>query len=178
MASEDCKCAPFSHMHVPDVACPDAPIRTFETGATRDTDAGKLDFEGFLSPLVLERYAEYMDKNRRQRDGTYRDSDNWQKGIPLVAYAKSLWRHFFKFWKRHRGWEADESLEDSLCGVLFNASGYLHEELKAKQLGVSSTKMANDYPIGFLRWTDGRYIQTPAYDQHIGAGYQLGEDAE
>ena len=30
-------------------------IREFATGASRDTDAGKLDLEGFLSPLVLER---------------------------------------------------------------------------------------------------------------------------
>src|SRR5687768_9111242 len=28
--------------------------RTFSTGATRDTDNGKLDYEAFLSPLVLE----------------------------------------------------------------------------------------------------------------------------
>ena len=27
--------------------------RVFETGATRDTDAGKPDYEGFLSPLVI-----------------------------------------------------------------------------------------------------------------------------
>lgn len=154
-----------------------APIRTFDTGATRDTDAGKLDFEGFLSPLVLERYAEYMDKNRQQRDGTYRDSDNWQKGIPLTAYAKSLWRHFHAFWKRHRGYTANESLEDSLCAIIFNASGYLHEVLKDKQkqcdseacvIGTPESKHA--FPRN-LRWE-------AAYDQHIGAGYPLGEDAE
>jgi len=78
-------------------------IRRFDTGATRDTDEGKLDFEGFLSPLVLERYAQYMNKHRKQSDGKLRDSDNWQKGIPLKAYIKSLWRHFFDLWKIHRG---------------------------------------------------------------------------
>lgn len=148
-----------------------APIRKFETGATRDTDAGKLDFEGFLSPLVLERYAEYMDKNRQQRDGTYRDSDNWQKGIPFVAYAKSLWRHFFAFWKRHRGYTANESLEDSLCAILFNTSGYLHETLKARAYQAEG--------LGGLKgvdWQQGKWV--PAYDQHIGAGYPLGQDAE
>ena len=57
-------------------------MRNFDTGATRDVDTNKLDFEGFLSPVVLERYAEYMHKNRVQADGNLRDSDNWQKGIP------------------------------------------------------------------------------------------------
>ncbi|KKK53952.1 hypothetical protein LCGC14_3089650, partial [marine sediment metagenome] len=32
-------------------------VRTFDSGANRSSEEGKLDFEGFLSPLVLERYA-------------------------------------------------------------------------------------------------------------------------
>ncbi len=172
MTAGACNCdGTYPHIHVPDVPDPDAPIRTFETGATRDTDANKLDFEGFLSPLVLERFAEYMDKNRKQRDGTYRDSDNWQKGIPFNAYAKSLWRHFFAFWKRHRGYAANESLEDSLCAVIFNASGYLHETLKAGAYQAEG--------LGGLKgvdWQQGKWVA--AYDQHIGAGYPLGSDAE
>lgn len=108
-------------------------MRKFETGATRDTDQGKLDYEGFLSPLALERYAEYMNENRIQADGKLRDSDNWQKGIPLTAYIKSLWRHFFDVWKEHRGISTDSGLERALCGIIFNAMGYLHEVLKAKQ---------------------------------------------
>lgn len=134
-------------------------MRTFDTGATRDTDTGKLDYEGFLSPLVLRRYAEYMNKNRVQADGNVRDSDNWQKGIPLNAYMKSGWRHFMDWWMYHRGpqyWPADRDcdhecedcnlidcdcadcfaidsgLEDALCAMLFNVMGYLHEILKEK----------------------------------------------
>ena len=42
----------------------DNKIRTFETGATRDTELGKLDYEGFLSPTVLKAYAEYLNKHR------------------------------------------------------------------------------------------------------------------
>ena len=71
-------------------------VRKFESGATRDTDEGKLDFEGFLSPLVLERFARYMHKNRVQSDGSLRDSDNWQNLFGEDHYAvcmKSLWRH-------------------------------------------------------------------------------------
>jgi hypothetical protein len=111
-----------------------APIRQFETGATRNVDAGKPDFEGFLSPLSLRRYAEYMHRNRVQADGSVRASDNWQKGIPLDSYAKSGFRHFMSFWSLHRGFEADESLEDALCALIFNAQGYLHEILKRPPL--------------------------------------------
>ena len=67
-----------------------ASVRTFGTGATRDLDANKLDFEGFLSPLVVERYAQHMHKARKMADGSMRASDNWQLGIPGAAYMKSL----------------------------------------------------------------------------------------
>lgn len=107
-------------------------MRAFETGATRDGDLSKLDFEGFLSPLVIERLAVYMNKNRKLPDGSIRDSDNWQLGIPIPAYMKSLWRHFHDVWKHYRGYPTKDSLEDSLCAVLFNAQGYLHEVLKEK----------------------------------------------
>jgi len=107
-------------------------IRKFETGATRDTDTGKYDYEGFLSPLVLQRFGEYMNKHRKQSDGTLRDSDNWQKGIPQTAYIKSAWRHFHDWWMEHRGYSSREGLEDALCALLFNVMGYLHEHLKIK----------------------------------------------
>ena len=70
-------------------------MRKFDSGATRDIVEDKFDFEGFLSPLVLNRYAEYMNKHRKQSDGNLRDSDNWQKGIPMKVYMKSGFRHFF-----------------------------------------------------------------------------------
>lgn len=114
-------------------------MRTFETGATRDDDATKLDFEGFLSPFALKRYAEYMNSHRVQADGKLRDSDNWQKGIPLVTYMKSLFRHMLDVWRIHRGLKAtdnkgDVDIENALCAVIFNASGYLHEYLKKTEV--------------------------------------------
>ena len=109
-------------------------IRTFKTGATRDTDKEKLDFEGFISPIVWKRFAEYMHKHRLQKDGTMRASDNWQKGIPQAEYMKSLLRHTMDLWLIHRDSpeEARENLEDALSAIIFNAQGYLHEELKKK----------------------------------------------
>ena len=109
-------------------------LRVFETGATRDSDAGKLDYEGFLSPLVIQRFGKYMDKHRVQSNGTVRGPDNWQKGIPLKEYIKSLIRHARDAWALHRGWSGDatQDIEEALCGVFFNTQGYLHEHLKAK----------------------------------------------
>lgn len=107
--------------------------REFETGATRDTEDGKMDFEGHLSPLAMEAFVAYMHKHRYMKDGSIRDSDNWQRGMPLTVYAKSLWRHFFAFWKVHRGWASEDELLDDLCGIWFNTQGYIHEYLKAKR---------------------------------------------
>lgn len=111
-----------------------AEMRQFETGATRNVDATKPDYEGFLSPLTLLAFARYMNKNRVQADGKLRDSDNWQKGIPLNSYMKSLLRHVMDMWLHHRGYpgRASESLDDALAGVLFNVAGYTHETEKAK----------------------------------------------
>ena len=75
-------------------------MRSFETGATRNQDASRVDPEGFLSPLVIERFCEYMHINRVQKGGSLRDSDNWQKGIPKDVYMKSAWRHFLHLWLR------------------------------------------------------------------------------
>lgn len=108
-----------------------ASVRTFDSGATRDLDEGKFDYDGFLSPLVLEAYARHMNRHRQQPDGSFRDGDNWQRGIPKEAYMKSGWRHFLDWWTNHRGLSARENIVTALCAVLFNASGYLHEYLKA-----------------------------------------------
>lgn len=112
-------------------------IRQFDSGATRDIDIGKLDYEGFFSPLVLQRYAQYLHKHRIQSDGQLRDADNWQKGIPIVEYMKSKARHFMSTWLIHRGIKLYEKgdlvdLEESLCAELFNTMGYLFEILKKK----------------------------------------------
>lgn len=115
-------------------------MRRFETGATRDAEDNKLDYEGFFSPLVLKRRAEYMHKHRVQSDGSVRDSDNWQKGMPFEAYMKSAWRHFRDWWEDHRKFfatdtrtpERYETLEDEICALMFNCEGYLHELLKER----------------------------------------------
>ena len=113
-------------------------VRKFETGATRSADADKPDYEGFLSPLVLVRFGEYMTKHRKQADGSLRDSDNWQKGIPRTSYIKSMFRHFKDVWLHHRGYGhlAAEPLDEALGGLLFNVQGFWHETIKGSTLGL------------------------------------------
>ena len=108
-------------------------IRKFNTGATRDIDKDKLDYEGFISPIVLKRYAEYMNKHRIQSNGKFRESDNWQKGIPKNAYMKSLLRHVMDLWLEHRGYKSRDGIEDALCGIIFNSMGYLFELIKNEE---------------------------------------------
>lgn len=106
-------------------------VRTFETGATRNNDADKYDYEGFLHPLVLEAFAAYMHVNRVQADGSTRASDNWQKGIPLGAYCSSGWRHFKDLWSAWRGFPPDEGELAASAGTLFNVMGWMLETMKA-----------------------------------------------
>lgn len=109
-------------------------MREFNTGATRDSDEDKLDYDGFLSPLVLRRYAEYMHKHRRQADEKMRASDNWKRGIPIDQYMKSKWRHFMETWILHHtpGKKASPEVEESLCAELFNTMGMLYQLLRSK----------------------------------------------
>ena len=112
-------------------------VKAFASGATRSSSQDRYDPEGFLSPIALERFAQYMQKNRRMPDGSLRDSDNWQKGIPLASYIKGLWRHFLHAWTRHRGYPVQDpmaaaDLEEDLCALMFNVQGALHEVVKAR----------------------------------------------
>ncbi len=111
-------------------------VRKFDTGADRDTDTHKIDPAKALSPLVLERYSEYLRAHAVRHDGTVREADNWKKGIPRGAYLSSLMRHVLNVWTIEDGFVAADSdgevveYEEALCGVLFNAMGLLHENLK------------------------------------------------
>lgn len=109
-------------------------MRQFKTGATRSPDT-QPNYEGFLSPLVIQRFGEYMHRHRVQADGKLRAADNWQKGISRDSYLESGWRHFLDWWLAHRGYASRDGIEDALCGLLFNVQGYLHEHLKRRRYG-------------------------------------------
>jgi hypothetical protein len=120
-------------------------IRQFPSGSTRDTAQGKLDYVKALSPVVLRRYVQYLDKHRLQPGGNYRDFDNWKKGIPQEIYHSSNGRHFMDAWLLTDGYTTEDNhgpveLEDALCGQLFNIMGRLHEILKTKMKYIDRTK--------------------------------------
>lgn len=106
-------------------------MRKFATGAVRDDDESKIDPEGFLSPHVVRAFCEYMQEHQTQADGAKRSSDNWQRGIPLDAYMKSMWRHFLEVWALHRSpRDVSDAKREALCALMFNVQGYMHEVLK------------------------------------------------
>lgn len=103
-------------------------MRVFNSGASRDTNEGKLAYHRFLSPRVLKADCEYLQKHRIQADGNLRDPDNWKHGIPQDVYAESMIRHMFEAWQQ---WEQTGKFEiDTLCAIRFNASGYIFEETR------------------------------------------------
>jgi hypothetical protein len=107
---------------------PPKEIRQFETGGTRDTNDGKFDYESFNHPLVDKRYAAYMHKHRTLLDGTLRGGDNWQKMFGekhTDVCIKSLCRHVVDARLIHRGCRGEQTLEDDLCAIIFNAKAYL-----------------------------------------------------
>jgi len=110
-------------------------IRKFSTGATRDTSDGKYDYEGFLSPIVIQKYAEYMHSNRKQSDGSLRAGDNWQKHFGENHYAvcmKCMWRHFMDLWLEHRKLKSRDGIENAIMGILFNVMAYADKYYKDK----------------------------------------------
>ncbi len=118
--------------------------RHFDTGAQRNEDSEKLDYAGFLHPLVIQRFATYMHGHRKLEDGSLRASDNWTLGIPLDSTMSSGWRHFQDWWLEHKGYESREGLEDALCGLLFNVQSYLLTVLEEKEEKYELTEEAKE----------------------------------
>lgn len=103
--------------------------RYFESGAYRDSDAGKPSYAGFISPVVLRAFGEYMQKHQVQSDGEIRGADNWKRGIPQSVYFDSLLRHVVDLWLERDGVPSRDGVEEALGGILFNAMGYWYEQL-------------------------------------------------
>ncbi len=148
----------------------DTSIRTFDTGATRDTVQGKLSYVRILSPIVLRRYVEYMNFHAKQSDGTMREPDNWKSGFPIETYLDSLGRHLVAVWLLQQDFtETDNhgsvTLEDSLCGIIFNAMGWLHEILKTK---LPPNKVELDYQAAVEHET-GALETVPGYGGDVDA---------
>ena len=113
----------------------DGTMRTFETGATRDTSEGKLNYAGFLSLPALKQYAKYMNMNRLQSDGQIRKADNWKAGFPIESYVESAFRHYLDWLEYHQSDNRTPEMNNAgiaaICGLIFNAMGFLDEWLKS-----------------------------------------------
>lgn len=108
--------------------------RIFKTGANRNSDENKLDYEGFISPLVELVYANYLHLHRLLEDGSMRDSDNWQKGIPKKELMKSAHRHWQDIRLLFDGYKVAEgqkeiTMVEALCGMKFNIDAMIHAEM-------------------------------------------------
>jgi len=102
-------------------------MREFASGATRDDDISKLDYEGYNNPLVDKCYAKYLNKHRQTANGL-RDSDNWQNLFGEKHFdvcMKSLCRHTVDARLAHRGYKSEQPIIDSLNAIIFNAKAYL-----------------------------------------------------
>ena len=134
-------------------------MRQFEGGATRDADdhPEKPSYYKALSPIVLREYVKYLGRHRTLPDGSKRDWDNWKAGIPIDVYMDGLLRHTMAVWLIQQGFRSydnhgEVNTKDSLCGVMFNSIGMLHEilkeEIKAKDKAYynSITKMIDEKP--------------------------------
>jgi len=65
-------------------------METFDSGARRDTRAGKGRFD-LLPPGALKRVANVFE------DGAFHYGDrNWEKGMPVSRYVDSALRHIFQ----------------------------------------------------------------------------------
>jgi hypothetical protein len=119
-------------------------LRTFATGATRSPLAGKLEYDGYLNPLALKRFAEYMNKHQTQSNGERRAADNWQKNIPLESLHDSKTRHDVDVWLHIKGYpeEATESIEESLCAAIFGNMAMLKQILEQSGRGLGAFVLA------------------------------------
>jgi len=83
----------------------------------REAKDSKLNYLSYLTPEVLERYAQHMKKGE-QRHGR----SNWKKGgYPQKEYLESAMRHLVALWR-------GDTDEDHAASVIFNMIGYMHED--------------------------------------------------
>jgi hypothetical protein len=114
-------------------------------GATRTDSSIRDDPEGYLSPLVVQRYCEYMTLHRLQSDGEVRASDNWQNGDYGMVFL------------------AAADAEEDLCALLFNVNVMLHYIIKERLDSSRPTLSDQDLicsasPLTIIRWEGSQGI--------------------
>ncbi len=87
----------------------------YETGARRDTQAGKTRWD-LIPPLALKRVADLY-----ARGAVKYDEWNWAKGIKMSRCYASAFRHLMQ-------WVFGDKDEDHLAAVVFNIFCIMHYE--------------------------------------------------
>ena len=115
-----------------------AAFRTSSSGATRDLNDGKKQYDKFIHPLVIERFADYMQGKRAMPDGSSREGDNWWNGFPREWLIESMGRHYQDTLLHTKGFHeaTTEDEETALCGLLFNVQSMLMEVLLGRRVTV------------------------------------------
>lgn len=107
-------------------------MRKFKGKAIRSELGDKNEYVRFISPIVIQRYGDYMRKHQITESGEKREADNWRDGIDDKAYLDSCFRHYLEWWKNNDGYPS-EDLEETLCAIMFNTMGRLHNLLEEKK---------------------------------------------
>jgi hypothetical protein len=94
--------------------------RTFDSGAKRDSAAGK-PRPDLLSPFATMRRGRVMELGARKYG-----ERNWEKGMPLSVFAASANRHFIQFM-------AGDTDEDHLAHCAFNLDAIMHGQEMIKR---------------------------------------------
>lgn len=121
-------------------------LRKSDTGAIRNSDVDKINYQGALSPLVLEAYGAYIQKHSLLPDGTRRNNKNWQNLFGTheehrQVCIESAWRHFLDVLMEHDGYESRDGIDEALGGLMFNIQAYWFSLLKeGKDDNKSNTK--------------------------------------
>jgi hypothetical protein len=95
-------------------------IRTFETGAVRDSNKGK-SRPDLISPYFTNRLGFRLAYGIEKGYG----ENNWKKGIPNEAFLESLERHLVAY-------KMGKTDEDHAAAIAFNIMGIIHNEEVAK----------------------------------------------
>ncbi len=99
---------------------------TFETGAQRDTQEGKLRFALIPWQAMFRMATLYRDGADHYGD------NNWQKGMPFSRILDSMERHYYQFKSGCRQ-------EDHLASLVFGAFALMYYEDKLSTYELPST---------------------------------------
>lgn len=113
----------------------------FDTGAQRDTQAGKGRFD-LLPPTALLRLAVHFEKGAKKYSAR-----NWERGMPLSRFLDSALRHVFKYLEGAADEDHLVAATWNLLAALETESRILAEMLPGSLMDIGPHKMATDLQL-------------------------------